>query len=293
MQGLEVSDGNASRLRNNLIEEKPRVNMIRMMFARPLLALTVSLATVISQSAEAQENILTEKLPSTAAIAQNPGISLKPQPDALLPNPASSSKEIQSNAMLPNPPISVREIAPCADQSEASTGVPPESQEPTEQRPKTMLSISCYGQYKTEASQHLLIHCRTQGGVSNAGENRILLKGVVTEDVVSGGKILIAAGSRVAGIGRVDPDSGRFESKGNWSIIVENHELRVEAELQDADGGFHGIAGKETSFESELSQRQAVVRDGRYCFVVDKTPFVLSLTGKVDIAELKALGSLQ
>ena len=51
------------------------------------------------------------------------------------------------------------------------------------------------------------------------------------------------------------------------------------------------IFGKETSSESELSQRQAVVRDGRYYFLTDKTPFVLSLEGEVALKELKTLDS--
>jgi hypothetical protein len=154
----------------------------------------------------------------------------------------------------------------------------------------TMLSISNYDQ--TATVETLSIRCRTDGYLSNAtGGDHILVKGVVTEDVVSAAKILIPAGSKVAGIAHIDPDTGRLESKGNWSIFAEHNELRIQAELQDADSGFHGIAGKETSFESELSQRQAVVRDGRYCFLADKTPFVLSLSGEVSVTEAKTIAS--
>jgi hypothetical protein len=150
----------------------------------------------------------------------------------------------------------------------------------------TMLSISNYDQ--TTPLETLSIRCRTDGYLSNAARgDHILVKGVVTEDVVSAAKILIPAGSKVAGIAHIDPDTGRLESKGNWSILAEHNQLRIQAELQDPDSGFHGIAGKETSFESELSQRQAVVRDGRYCFLADKTPFVLSLSGEVSVTEVK------
>jgi hypothetical protein len=152
----------------------------------------------------------------------------------------------------------------------------------------TMLSISDYDQ--TTTLETLSIRCRTDGYLSNAARgDHILVKGVVTEDVVSAAKILIPAGSKVAGIAHIDPDTGRLESKGNWSIFAEHNELRIQAELQDADSGFHGIAGEETSFESELSQRQAVVRDGRYCFLADKTPFVLCLSGEVSVTEVKTI----
>jgi hypothetical protein len=160
----------------------------------------------------------------------------------------------------------------------------PESGKP---KPMTVLSISCYGQTRA-----LLMRCRTDGHIGNAPANgRIVLKGVVTEDVVSAGKILISAGSKVAGIGHIDPDSGRVESKGNWSIIADQREVRVHAEVQDADTGFHGIQAKETSCEREFSQGQAVVGDGRYCFLPDKTPFVLSISGEVTITVLQPLES--
>jgi len=141
-----------------------------------------------------------------------------------------------------------------------------------------MLAISCYDQDATPSSSpSFSIRCRTEGNLSNATPTgRIVMKGVVTQDVVSNGKILIGAGSKVSGIGHVDPDSGRIEAKGDWSIVTENQEIQVHGEAQDTAGGFHGIPGQETSFENQLSQRQAVVRDGRYCFLEDKTPFVLS-----------------
>ena len=92
------------------------------------------------------------------------------------------------------------------------------------------------------AARTLSIRCRTCGSLSNAaGSDHIVVQGVVTEDIVSGaGKILISAGSKVSGIGHVDSDSGRLKSRGNWSIFAGNHELRVQAEMKDADAGFPG-----------------------------------------------------
>jgi hypothetical protein len=177
-----------------------------------------------------------------------------------------------------------------------STAIKSKRAEPTQAaipKPMTMLAISCYDQDSApSAAQSFSIQCRTEGNLSNAAATgRIVLNGVVTQDVVSNGKILIGAGSKVSGIGHVDPDSGRIEAKGDWSIVMENQEIQVHAEAQDAADGFHGIPGRETSFENQLSQRQAVARDGRYCFVPDRTPFVLSITGEVTIRLLQPLES--
>src|SRR5690348_3344434 len=158
----------------------------------------------------------------------------------------------------------------------------------------TMLSISSVDE-ASSPRRTLSVRCRTSGYLSNAtAQKRIVIKGVVTEDVVSPtGKILIPAGSKVAGTGQVDSENGRLQSRGKWSIFAENREFRVLAEMQDENSDFPGIVGKETSFESELSQRQAVVRDGRYFFLADKTPFILLLQGEVSLKELKMLETLE
>jgi hypothetical protein len=156
----------------------------------------------------------------------------------------------------------------------------------------TMLSIRAQDQPQAPENT-LLVRCRTDRNISNsASANRIVVSGVVTSDVVSAsGKILIAAGNKVAGVGQVDSDNGRIKSDGYWSIFSMDHELRVQAKMLDNDSGFAGIEGEETSNETELSQRQAVVRDGRYVFVPAKTPFVLNLKGEVSIKQLKILES--
>ena len=225
-----------------------------------------------------------------------------PLAQAVAAVPAKIPEEIQAGATSPRQTLDVfitllanssKEAQPRARRAQTDgKRVLPAIAESAKPKAMTMLSISCFEENEMETAKTLSISCRTDGYLSNAaGGDHILVKGVVTEDVVSAGKILIPAGSKVAGIGHVDSDSGRLESKGNWSIFAANHELRVQAEMKDADAGFSGIAGKETSFESQLSQRQAVVRDGRYCFLGDKTPFVLSLKGEISIKEIKTLES--
>ena len=147
-----------------------------------------------------------------------------------------------------------------------------------------MLSISSVEENAT-APKDLPIRCRTCGQLRNlAGTDRVLIVGVVTDDVVSHGKILIRAGSKVAGIGRTDLDNDRLQSHGNWSIIDGDHELRVPAVMQDEVSGFEGVAGKETSLGSE--------RGGSYFFLPDKTPFILLLKGEAEMRETKTLQSL-
>jgi hypothetical protein len=255
------------------------MNILRWCFA----PLAVSLAAVLSLPAEVQDDIVTKKV-STAAL---PGpilpILFQVPADKGLPYRRTDVFAKHLRAPLQETPPALAPTATRPLQRSPETGKP---------NVMTMLSISCYQQSQAQANQTLLIQCRTEGYISNASRGeRIVMKGVITEDVASAGKILIAAGSKVAGIAHIDPDSGRVDSQGNWSIIADNREVRVYAEVQDADTGFHGIQGKETSCESESLQRQAVVRDGRYCFLPDKTPFVLSIAGEVNIIVLQPLES--
>jgi hypothetical protein len=249
--------------------------MIHNILGRRIAPLVISFAAAISLSAHAQ-------VLNAALSGPIPAILVQPQPDTALPKQTTGIPV----KLLRAPAQETRQTLDAPAQSPQRS---PESGQP---KPKTMLSISSYEQGHNRAPRSLLIRCRTNGSISNALiAPRIVIKGVVTEDVVASGKILIAAGSKVAGIAQFDPDSGRVESNGNWSIIADFREVRVHAELQDADTGFRGIQGKETSFDTERSQRQAVVLDGRYCFVADKTPFILSITGKVIITVLQPLES--
>ena len=249
--------------------------MIHNILMRRIAPLVISFAAAISLSAHAQ-------VLNAALSGPIPAILVQPQPDTALPKQTTG--------------ISVKLLRAPTQETRQSLGAPAQSAQRSPEsgqlKPKTMLSISSYEPGHNQAPRPLLILCRTNGSIGNARiAQRIVIKGVVAEDVVASGKILIAAGSKVAGIAQFDPDSGRVESNGNWSIIADSREVRVHAELQDADTGFRGIQGKETSFDTERSQRQAVAPDRRYCFVADKTPFILSITGRVTIAVLQPLDS--
>src|SRR5271166_4360624 len=239
--------------------------MIHHILRRRIAPLVISFAAAISLSAHAQVLNAALSGPISAILVQR-------QPDTSLPKQTTGI----SVKLLRAPTQETRQSVEAPAQS------PQRSPESGQSKPKTMLSISSYEQDHNRAPRSLLIRCRTNGSIGTAFiASRIVIKGVVTEDVVASGKILIAAGSKVAGIAQFDPDSGRVESNGNWSIIADSREVRVHAELQDADTGFRGIQGKETSFDTERSQKQAVVLDGRYCFVADKTPFILSMSAPI------------
>jgi hypothetical protein len=96
--------------------------------------------------------------------------------------------------------------------------------------------------------------------------------------------------------GRNRPDRSRQRRAAIAGKLVDfraNQEFRILAQMQDQDSGCPGIVGKVTSFESELSQRQAVARHCPYFFLADKTPLVLLRKGKVSLKELKILESLK
>jgi hypothetical protein len=246
-----------------------------------LLLLVVATATRLS--AQAQEAILNSVQPTSGLILLRPASHAENY--TAIPNRGSAVflTLLLANSLKEDP----QPARPGINSKVAEASVAPSP------KPMTMLAISCYDQGANPGvSQSFSIVCRTDGSLSNATPTgRIVMKGVITKDVVSNGKILIGAGSKVSGIGRVDPDSGRIEAKGDWSILTENQEIRVHADALDAEGGFHGIPGQESSFENQLSQRQAVARDGRYCFLRDKTPFVLSITGEVTTRVLQPLES--
>jgi type IV secretory pathway VirB10-like protein len=244
--------------------------------------------TAVSEKVEDQKELALKTPP--AAVSPAPIEIASNSAGATTPSPAPNVLTLLAN-------FSKEASLPGAEQARKPAGpnrIRPAEPPATEAMTMTMLSISSVDE-GSSAPRTLSVRCRTSGYISNAtARKRIVVKGVVTEDVVSPtGKILIPAGSKVAGIGQVDCENGRLQSHANWSIFAENRELRVLAEIQDENSGFPGIVGKETSFESELSQRQAVVRDGRYFFLADKTPFILLLKGEVGLKELKTLEKLE
>lgn len=132
-----------------------------------------------------------------------------------------------------------------------------------------------------------MIPCRLDGPISNATDARILIHGVVIENISSSsGKILIQAGTRVIGIGRIDSLSGRIKSYGRWALVTDNHALRAKARLLEYATGREGICGRETSPESPELQKQAIARDGLYLYVPDQEDFTLQLLGQFQLEDL-------
>jgi hypothetical protein len=153
--------------------------------------------------------------------------------------------------------------------------------------PITMLSIRLDPPEPVMAKT-LAIQCRTSAPISNAQGRTVTIHGVVTQEVVSSaGKILIMAGSRVVGSGRLDPENGRFKSDGLWSVFFDDTELKVEAELLDRPSGLPGILGEEASSEDLALPREVVMREGRSIIVPRNSPFVLELHGEILLRDLK------
>jgi hypothetical protein len=237
--------------------------------AEKCTTLVISLTAALTLSAHAQLVNAALSAPIPAILFQPPAESAltKQTPFPFLKLPSAPPQETQQS------------LEPLRQSPQRS----PKSSQP---EPKTMLSISSYD----HGPRPLSIRCRTNGSISNRLTfPRVVIKAVVTEDLAASGKILIPAGSIVAGIGQIDPDSGRLESSGNWSIIADFQEVRVHAELQDVETGFHGIQGNQISFNTEHSQTQAIAPDRSYSFVPDKTAFILSITGSVAITVLEPL----
>jgi hypothetical protein len=150
----------------------------------------------------------------------------------------------------------------------------------------TMLSIRL-DPADAATAKTLAIQCRTSAPISNAHGRTVIIHGVVTKEVVSSaGKILIMAGSRVVGSGRLDPENGRFKSDGLWSVFFDDTELKVEAELLDRPSGLPGILGEEVSSEDLALPREVVMREGRSILVPRNSPFVLELHGEILLRDL-------
>jgi hypothetical protein len=150
--------------------------------------------------------------------------------------------------------------------------------------PITMLSIRV-DPAESSVAKTLAIRCRTTVPFSNVHGRTVIIQGVVSEEVVSStGKILIMAGSRVVGSGRLDLENGRFKSDGRWSIFFDDTELQVQALLLDRPEGLPGILGREPLNEDEARRG----RDGRSIVVPRNAPFVLALRGEIQLRDLKS-----
>jgi hypothetical protein len=137
-----------------------------------------------------------------------------------------------------------------------------------------------------------MIPCRLERPISNAKNgSKILMHGVVIENITSSsGKILIEAGTRVIGIGRMDSLSGRIKSYGRWTLVTDNHELRAKARLLEYASGREGLCGRETSPEPPELQKQAIARDGLYLYVPAQEDFTLQLLGQFQLQDLHPAG---
>jgi hypothetical protein len=150
--------------------------------------------------------------------------------------------------------------------------------------PITTLSIRVDPLENTVAKT-LAIQCRTTVPFSNVHGRTVTIQGVVSQEVVSStGKILIMAGSRVTGSGRLDLENGRFKSNGRWSIFFDDTELQIQAQLLDRPEGLPGILGREPPNEDESLRGP----NGRSIVVPRNAPFVLELRGEIQLRDLKS-----
>jgi len=173
--------------------------------------------------------------------------------------------------------MDVAKNLPISTKARTSTGLP-----------ITMLSI-CVDPPERNAAKKLAIQCRTSEAISNAHGRTVTIHGVVTQEVVSStGRILIMAGSRVVGSGLFDPEHGRCKSDGLWSIVFDDTELKVQAQLLDRSAGLPGMLGQEKPKEDEALQTEAAERDGRSVFIPRKAPFVLELRGEILLRDIKS-----
>jgi hypothetical protein len=153
--------------------------------------------------------------------------------------------------------------------------------------PSTMLSIRV-DSLERNAAKRLAIQCRTSEAIRNAHGRTVTIHGVVTQEVVSStGKILIMAGSRVVGSGLVDPENGRCKSDGLWSIVFDDTELKVRAQLLDRPEGLPGMLGQEKPNQDQALQTEPE-RDGRPVFIPRNAPFVLELHGEILLRDVKS-----
>jgi hypothetical protein len=152
--------------------------------------------------------------------------------------------------------------------------------------PITMLSIR-FDPPEQSVVKTLAIQCRTSVAINDAQGRIVTIHGVVTQEVVSSvGKILIMAGSRVAGSALLDPENGRFKSNGLWSVFFDHTELKVQAELLDRPSGMPGLLGQEILNKNESRQGDPATRDGCSIFVPRNAPFVLELHGEILLRDL-------
>ena len=153
--------------------------------------------------------------------------------------------------------------------------------------PGKMSMFSVYVVPDRERSVQLLrVRCKI-GRALNGSDRRIVIDGVVQEDVVgSTGKILIPAGSTVIGQGYRDPGQNRILANGQWAFYVSDHQIAIQGTLW-ANEQHEGLPEPEsgTGFD-ESKIKQTVGQDGIHLSVPEGTDFVLRLTGNISVRDL-------
>jgi hypothetical protein len=146
-----------------------------------------------------------------------------------------------------------------------------------------------YSQTLDEEGTGALVPCRLDGAISNSKDgSKIIIHALVVENIAATtGRILIQAGTRALGIGRVDSLTGRLRSYGKWTLVTDNHALRALARLVEYASGRDGLRGQETSPEPPELQKQAIKRDGIYLYVPNGQYFALQLLGQFQLQDLR------
>jgi hypothetical protein len=139
---------------------------------------------------------------------------------------------------------------------------------------------------REKSIQMLRVRCKI-GRALSGSDRRIMIDGVVQEDVVSSaGKILIPAGSTVVGQGYCDPRQNRILAKGRWTFYLNDHQIAIEGTLW-ANEQQEGLPGQESGTGlAESKIRQTVCHDGIRLSVAEGTDFILRLTGNISVRDL-------
>jgi hypothetical protein len=170
----------------------------------------------------------------------------------------------------------------------SNIGSTPAEVQATHIEPVNMLSIRLETGEPAKAKR-LAIQCRTSLAIRNRHGMFATIHGVVTQEVVSStGKILIMAGSRVIGSGLLDPENGRFKSDGLWSIIFDDTELKVEAQLLDRPGGLPGLLGQTVPNGVPSLSKENCMPDSQTVLVARNSPFVLETHGEILLRDLQS-----
>jgi hypothetical protein len=139
----------------------------------------------------------------------------------------------------------------------------------------------------------LSVQCRTSLAVSNIHGSAVSIQGVVTQEVVSStGKILIMAGSRVAGGAILDLENNRFKSDGQWSIYFNDTELKVHARLLDRPHGLSGIIGQVRATENGNSEPDRILPASHLVVVPANSAFTLDACGEIELRDMTSTGTI-